>query len=304
MAFPQDVPLNGYPFHCAETIEDVQVRGKEGEEKIFVRVQRFVFAGRYPGDVRRQIAKGRTNVPKDGVRVMEQRTLVFIRENLHGGSPAASQSSSNVLKPTQTPDFFHIMVPTRELLFRFSALTFNAHAIHLDKAYCREVEGHRNLLVHGPLTALLMVEVLQSYLRTLPNQKEPAKIKYIEYRNVAPLYAEEQMRICVRRKVRSNQQDNISWDVWIEGRDGGYAVTGTVKTSTYGDTTPQERVTEQESIPKENVDLQTEANATTGDEVNEDCALEQHATSEETTDLKAEEATEKEAEKEGNTVYS
>lgn len=38
-----------------------------------------------------------------------------------------------------------------EMLFRFSALTCNAHRIHYDEAYATEVEGHAGLVVHGPL---------------------------------------------------------------------------------------------------------------------------------------------------------
>jgi 3-methylfumaryl-CoA hydratase len=43
------------------------------------------------------------------------------------------------------------------LLFRFSALTYNAHRIHYDRDFTA-AEGHPGLLVHGPLQALLMAE--------------------------------------------------------------------------------------------------------------------------------------------------
>jgi 3-methylfumaryl-CoA hydratase len=43
-------------------------------------------------------------------------------------------------------------------LFRFSALTFNAHRIHYDRAYATAEEGYPGLVVHGPLTALLLAE--------------------------------------------------------------------------------------------------------------------------------------------------
>ena len=49
-------------------------------------------------------------------------------------------------------------------------------------------------------------------------------IETIEYRNLAPLYAEEEMRVCGRK------QEGDAWDVWIEGKDGGYAVKGRVTT--------------------------------------------------------------------------
>ncbi|WP_163506298.1 FAS1-like dehydratase domain-containing protein [Fodinicola acaciae] len=49
--------------------------------------------------------------------------------------------------------------PDPVLLFRFSALTNNAHRIHYDQPYTTEVEGHPGLVVHGPLLALLLLEL-------------------------------------------------------------------------------------------------------------------------------------------------
>lgn len=47
------------------------------------------------------------------------------------------------------------------LLFRFSALTANAHRIHYDEPYTRNVEGYPGLVVHGPLLVLLMLELVR-----------------------------------------------------------------------------------------------------------------------------------------------
>ena len=48
------------------------------------------------------------------------------------------------------------------VLFRFSALTYNAHRIHYDRDYCRDVEGYPGLLTHGPLQALAMAEAARA----------------------------------------------------------------------------------------------------------------------------------------------
>jgi 3-methylfumaryl-CoA hydratase len=64
------------------------------------------------------------------------------------------------------------------LLFRFSALTYNAHRIHYDREYAR-AEGYPGLVVHGPLQAVLMAE-----------QARPAGTEYA-YRLVAPLYEDD-----------------------------------------------------------------------------------------------------------------
>jgi len=68
------------------------------------------------------------------------------------------------------------------LLFRFSALTYNAHRIHYDRDYAR-AEGYPGLLVHGPLQALLMAELARPDL-------PPARCDY-SYRLVAPLFDDQ-----------------------------------------------------------------------------------------------------------------
>lgn len=310
MNFRQGIQADGRPYHCNESIADVQIKGKEGEEKVFVRVERAIFPGRYPGELR------------EGPRIIEERTLVFMRDNRLEGSPASIESSSKVLKPTQTPDFSHELVPTRELLFRFSALTLNAHAIHLDKQFCREVEGHRNLLVHGPLTVVLMIEVLQTHLQIvagrdrLSSKKKPEMIVHVEYRNLAPLYAEEEMKICVKGREKETGEGRISiWDVWIEGRDGGYAVKGTVKTAKYDgrlvrrfrtlgirsvpehDVAPQNKNSlEGETIPAEQVALQNSNSAKHETVSRGETSLKEGLSSEEKTEEKTEKETEDEAE--------
>jgi 3-methylfumaryl-CoA hydratase len=67
------------------------------------------------------------------------------------------------------------------LLFRFSALTYNAHRIHYDRDYAR-AEGYPGLVVHGPLQALLMAELARSL--------GPTGCEY-SYRLVAPLYEDQ-----------------------------------------------------------------------------------------------------------------
>jgi 3-methylfumaryl-CoA hydratase len=74
-------------------------------------------------------------------------------------------------------------------LFVFSALTANTHRIHYDAAYAREVEGHRGLLVHGPLTALLAAEAVQREL--------DRPISAFDYRLVAPCHAGEPLSFVV-----------------------------------------------------------------------------------------------------------
>ncbi|RCI12033.1 hypothetical protein L249_0537 [Ophiocordyceps polyrhachis-furcata BCC 54312] len=80
-------------------------------------------------------------------------------------------------------------------LFRFSALTFNAHKIHYDEGWCRQVEGHPAPVVHGPLTLISMLDYWRDYygLRTEPTR--------IQYRAVSPLYAGDMYRIYAKGRT-------------------------------------------------------------------------------------------------------
>ncbi|NIH80621.1 FAS1-like dehydratase domain-containing protein [Amycolatopsis viridis] len=69
---------------------------------------------------------------------------------------------------------------TPTLLFRFSALTYNAHRIHYDRGYAREVEGYPGLLTHGPLQAIAMAEAARA--------TGCGGDQVFEYRLVAPLF--------------------------------------------------------------------------------------------------------------------
>ena len=55
------------------------------------------------------------------------------------------------------------ITPDDVLLFRYSALTFNGHRIHYDRKYVTEVEGYPGLIVHGPLIATCLVDVVRRH---------------------------------------------------------------------------------------------------------------------------------------------
>jgi 3-methylfumaryl-CoA hydratase len=73
------------------------------------------------------------------------------------------------------------VTPDIVLLFRFSALTFNGHRIHYDRDYCRMVEGYPGLVVHGPLTATLLMDL---FLRHHPG----AAVSRFRFRATLPLF--------------------------------------------------------------------------------------------------------------------
>ncbi|WP_328754399.1 MaoC family dehydratase N-terminal domain-containing protein [Streptomyces sp. NBC_00269] len=83
-------------------------------------------------------------------------------------------------------DWQLILRPSPTLLFRYSALTANAHRIHYDEPYVRDVEGYPGLVVHGPLLVQLMLELAR---REAPERE----IRTLSYRLRKPVFAGEQV---------------------------------------------------------------------------------------------------------------
>ena len=95
-------------------------------------------------------------------------TVLHELKSLHGGllvreeQDIVYKGSTPAGRPAGTPDaglpsrFTRTYTPTSTTLFRYSALTFNGHRIHYDADYCRETEGYRNLVIHGPLNATMI----------------------------------------------------------------------------------------------------------------------------------------------------
>ena len=73
------------------------------------------------------------------------------------------------------------VVPDDVLLFRYSALTFNGHRIHYDRRYNAEVEGYPGLIVHGPLIATLLSNLLR-------NKLPAARLLNFQFRAVRPVF--------------------------------------------------------------------------------------------------------------------
>jgi 3-methylfumaryl-CoA hydratase len=89
-----------------------------------------------------------------GVAVEEERRTVF-REEVKAGE--GNQAPRREPAPADVPWRRRVTLDP-VLLFRFSALTFNSHRIHYDRAWAMDVEGYPGLVVHGPLTTTLLVD--------------------------------------------------------------------------------------------------------------------------------------------------
>lgn len=88
----------------------------------------------------------------------------------------------------EPPAWEETFLPTEVALFRFSALTYNAHRIHYDRTYAK-AEGYPDLLVHAPLTVLALLNAAERRWGTAAT---------FEYRARAPLYANQPVRMIGR----------------------------------------------------------------------------------------------------------
>ena len=113
---------------------------------------------------------------QDGeVCVEEEQDLVY-REP---GPPVAAPQPAE-LPPVPAGAWSRLVTPDTRLLFRFSALTFNAHRIHYDRPYAMAEEGYPGLIVHGQLAAALLVALVR--------QNTDRPIVGFGFRGQAPLF--------------------------------------------------------------------------------------------------------------------
>src|SRR5262245_9358775 len=95
----------------------------------------------------------------DSLAVEEERRTVF-REEVKAGD--RNQAPRREEPPGDVP-WRRGITPDPVLLFRFSALTFNSHRIHYDRAWAMDVEGYPGLVVHGPLTSTLLIDFARDH---------------------------------------------------------------------------------------------------------------------------------------------
>ena len=100
------------------------------------------------------------------------------------------------------------IVPDDVLLFRYSALTFNGHRIHYDRKYVTEVEGYPGLIVHGPLIATLLMDLLR---RQMPD----GDVAAFRFKAVRPTFDLHPFRL-----NGAVQDDGKTVRLWAEDHEG------------------------------------------------------------------------------------
>ncbi|MFZ5744817.1 MAG: FAS1-like dehydratase domain-containing protein [Pseudomonadota bacterium] len=125
-----------------------------------------------------------------GLAVREVQSLVYREPAAPGTPPAPPPLGEGQFDPAGW-DQHRMIQPGAPLLFRFSALTFNSHRIHYDAPYAVGEEGYRGLVVHGPLTATLLLDLAQ---RTLGDNA----LKSFAFRGMSPAVADEPLHLVMR----------------------------------------------------------------------------------------------------------
>ena len=140
------------------TIVDVKEKSGRTGSLIFVKVRHEI---RRNGDSK--------------VALTEHHNIVYRAAAEPGDVPSPPQAA---LKDSA---WQRTIVPDDVLLFRYSALTFNGHRIHYDRKYVTEVEGYPGLIVHGPLIATLLMDLLR-------RQQPEARVLRFEFKAVRPTF--------------------------------------------------------------------------------------------------------------------
>ena len=181
-----------HPLHVGETITRVSrihaVKSKQGSTGPLV----FVM-------VRHEIST------HHGLAVTEEQDIVY-RNAPNPGDPVPAPLSA-------PPDaaWQRTIHPDDVLLFRYSALTFNGHRIHYDRRYATEVEGYPGLVVHGPLIATLLLDLLR-------HSRPGVEVKRFDFRALSPLFDTAPFLVCGKP-----EEDGVV-HLWARTLAGGLAM--------------------------------------------------------------------------------
>lgn len=137
-------------------------------------------------------------------RITERQDILFRPNDASAGHPRPAPESAPLTRQV-TLDAV--------ALFRYSALTYNGHRIHYDRDFCK-AEGYDGLIVHGPLLATLLLDLL--------THEGGATPKSFDYRATAPVT--ENTPFTLMGRVEGHTAT-----LWVRRHDGALAMTGTAR---------------------------------------------------------------------------
>ena len=142
------------------------------------------------------------------IAIVEEHDIVYRDAAKKGEAPPVG-------KPAPPTAMWRREVETNQgVLFRYSALIFNAHRIHYDIDYCRDVEGYPGLIVHGPLQTTLLLDLCRRH--------DPRPVRTLDYRATHPVFHQEKFSVNGQPSA-----DGKSVELWTANAAGCYAMRGT-----------------------------------------------------------------------------
>ncbi|GAA0757436.1 3-methylfumaryl-CoA hydratase [Erythromicrobium ramosum] len=125
------------------------------------------------------------------IAVIETQTLVY-RDAAGPDAPLSPPPPGDGAFDPAGWEAIRTLTPDPRLLFRYSALTFNTHRIHYDAPYAEQVERYRGLVVHGPLTASLLLQLAADKLGE-------NRVRTFTFRGLSPAIAGEALHLVMRK---------------------------------------------------------------------------------------------------------
>lgn len=159
----------------------------------------------------KQGSTGRLGIVRVAHDIVQEGELCLSEEQDIVYREAASGSPSQAAGPACPEGAEHreSIAPNPVMLFRYSALTYNAHRIHYDRDYAMQVEGYDGLVVHGPLTASLLAQVARRI------SQRP--LKAFSFKGVSPLTDAGTFTLEAKATVEG-------LDLWARQPGGGQAM--------------------------------------------------------------------------------
>ena len=143
---------------------------------------------------------------QNGLALVEEHDIVYRDAPGQDDKPVA---------PTPAPTgatWSKTITPDDVLLFRYSALTFNGHRIHYDRKYVTEVEGYPGLIVHGPLIATLLVDLVRQSILG-------CTLKSFEFRAIRPTFDINVFKVNAKLDLEKDPSGKTI-SIWAQDHEG------------------------------------------------------------------------------------
>lgn len=150
----------------------------------------------------------------DGALALREMHDIVYRDTQSRSASAGAVARPRSVPVAARPMWERTVEADSTLLFRFSALTFNAHRIHYDRPYAQQVEGYPGLVVHGPLLATMLLR--------LASDETGRAIRSFSFRAIQPVFDGAPFRLCGR-------QDADVVTLELRNHDGDECMTATAE---------------------------------------------------------------------------